>query len=380
MKGSCGLAALLCAFPLCAVASSVALPTPAPAQSVGSPVCSQPDHAATVTKVVQPIYPNSAAASGEGYTSVQVMITIDPSGKIVDSHIYRSSGNAAVDESAQQAALHSQYAPKVVDCTAVTGRYLFRADFAPSDQASGTIDLPQRTGASWDNPFCGASALAIPFNVATNSYAAVSDTYALYVWAHARANYAARVMLIGNGQAYAVDIPRIAYDAARDAESAYLVSLPKGFFVEWYFVDGVGVDDAAIGDCPSFVKPVVPVHDLGPGVPAVPAVSATFEHLNARYVEKLPALSCGAPYTSLEMKNAFSPLVGHFGDRPLSAEVEAFVDSNGFVVKTEIHHSSGVDGIDEAAIAAVEFSTFRPATFLCTPVVGAQLVTIDYAP
>jgi hypothetical protein len=49
-------------------------------------------------------------------------------------------------------------------------------------------------------------------------------------------------------------------------------------------------------------------------------------------------------------------------------------------VKTEIRRSSGVDGIDEAAISAVEFSKFQPATFLCTPVVSAQLVTIDYAP
>jgi TonB family protein len=53
--------------------------------------------------------------------------------------------------------------------------------------------------------------------------------------------------------------------------------------------------------------------------------------------------------------------------------VEAFVDSNGYVVNTEIRRSSGVDGIDEAAVSAVQFSTFRPATFLCTPVVSSQL-------
>ena len=36
-----------------------------------------------------------------------------------------------IDRSVAEAALHSKYSPKLVNCKAVAGTYLFRADFAP---------------------------------------------------------------------------------------------------------------------------------------------------------------------------------------------------------------------------------------------------------
>jgi TonB family protein len=242
------------------------------------------------------------------------------------------------------------------------------------------VAAPAPARAPWDNPFCDASASVIPFDSPRNAYSSGGDTYALYVWAHARSNYAARVTLVGDGQAYAVDIPRVAEDTAHDGESAYLVSFPKRFSAEWYFVDGVGIDGAAIADCPSFVKPVMPIDEIGPGVPAIPPRPASFGRVNARYVGPLPATPCGAVYTELKMTKSYQPIVGQFGGRRLSVDVEVFVDSDGNVVKTDIRRSSGVEGIDDAAIAAMQYSAFRPATFLCTPVVSSERVTIDYTP
>lgn len=60
-----------------------------------------------------------------------VTVTVGPNGKPTAAHIYRSSGYAAVDRAVVTAALKSTYSPKTVDCVAVTGTYLFRADFAP---------------------------------------------------------------------------------------------------------------------------------------------------------------------------------------------------------------------------------------------------------
>jgi TonB family protein len=63
--------------------------------------------------------------------SAEVTVTIGPDGKPTSARIFRSSGNADVDRAVLTAAEKSTYSPKYVDCKAVTGTYLFRADFKP---------------------------------------------------------------------------------------------------------------------------------------------------------------------------------------------------------------------------------------------------------
>ena len=175
--------------------------------------------------------------------TVQIAVTIDPSGKLVAEHVFKSSGNQAIDEAALQSASGSKYSPKLVDCQAVTADYLFRVDFDPNSSASGPAgsyatvpaDLPR--GSEWENPFCNGSAIAVPWDAAQNAAAngSSSKTVAVFFWANANSDYEARVTLIGNGAAYGVDIPRTAVTSSPDGELrryAYLVSLrPPSFSI-----------------------------------------------------------------------------------------------------------------------------------------------------
>jgi TonB family protein len=86
---------------------------------------------ATVTNPVQPDYPESAKDIGIGPVTVQVEVTVGPSGNLVSASIYKSANNMAIDQAALRAARESTYSPKLVDCNAVQGQYLFRADFQP---------------------------------------------------------------------------------------------------------------------------------------------------------------------------------------------------------------------------------------------------------
>jgi TonB family protein len=63
--------------------------------------------------------------------SVILAVTIAPNGSVTGLSLRKSSGNAQIDRSVLDAARHSKYSPKLVDCKAVAGSYLFRADFAP---------------------------------------------------------------------------------------------------------------------------------------------------------------------------------------------------------------------------------------------------------
>ena len=234
---------------------------------VAARACAEPNRDATITKVQQPDYPQSAKPLGLGPVSVQIEVTVDASGNLDRVRVYKSSGNQAIDDAALAAASRSKYSPRIVNCQAVTGYYLFRADFEPDSAASVpagsyasvAADLPR--GSEWENPFCNGSAVAVPWDEARNAaaYGPSSNTVAVFLWANANADYAARVTLIGNGAAYAVEIPRTPVPASTAGERlryAYLVSLPSPFSLSYYFVDGAGVDGAPIGDCPSFVKEV----------------------------------------------------------------------------------------------------------------------------
>lgn len=63
--------------------------------------------------------------------SAQAVVTIAPSGRVAATRLLHSSGNTAIDAAVLSAARHSTYRAKVVDCVAVQGSYVFRADFKP---------------------------------------------------------------------------------------------------------------------------------------------------------------------------------------------------------------------------------------------------------
>ncbi len=351
------------------VAALVAVP-------VAARACAEPNRDATITKVVQPEYPRSA--SGLGPVTVQIQVTVDASGNLEGARVYKSSGNKAIDDAALKAVTLTKYSPKIINCQAVRGDYLFRADFEPDSYAPAPADIPR--GSQWENPFCNGSAIVVPWDEARNvtAYGSTSKTVAVFLWANAGSDYAARVTLIGNGAAYTVEIPRTPVPAGAQGKSAryaYLVSLPSPTFLNYYFVDGAGVDGASVNDCPSFVKEVLAPAESDPSLIAAPP---SFTHLEAKLVQTIPPPSCGAVYKGPAFAKPFAPIGGFYGYQSRTAKIAAFIDSAGHAIRTEIWQSSGVPGIDDIALALVQGSTYEPAQFLCTPVVSIAIFPITY--
>ncbi|MGP6191416.1 MAG: energy transducer TonB [Vulcanimicrobiaceae bacterium] len=99
--------------------------TPAPTPK---PACANPHVDATVTRPVEPDYPDIARQQGATGT-VQVKVTLTASGSVAGASVYKSSGNVALDGAAVKAAQESSYAAEVDECQPTAGSYLFRADF-----------------------------------------------------------------------------------------------------------------------------------------------------------------------------------------------------------------------------------------------------------
>ena len=96
------------------------------------PLCSNPNEDAYVINPMSPIYPDSARDFGLGKVTVLVQVTLDAQGRLLDTKVYQSSNNAAIDQSALRAARQTTYAPRIANCVPVEGTYIFRADFEPN--------------------------------------------------------------------------------------------------------------------------------------------------------------------------------------------------------------------------------------------------------
>jgi len=97
--------------------------TPAPTPH---PACSNPNEPAHTVNVVAPEQPDDASVLP---ATAQVEVTLDAAGRVLDTSIYRSTNEMALDRAALLAARQSTYAPALVDCQPTGGQYLFRVDF-----------------------------------------------------------------------------------------------------------------------------------------------------------------------------------------------------------------------------------------------------------
>jgi protein TonB len=108
-----------------APAAATAAPTQTPSPK---PACEAPHVDATVVKVAEAEYPETARQSG-AVGSVDVEVSLTATGAVTGTSIYKSSGNAALDAAGVRAAQDSTYKPELLDCKPSPGTYLFHADF-----------------------------------------------------------------------------------------------------------------------------------------------------------------------------------------------------------------------------------------------------------
>jgi TonB family protein len=101
-------------------------PTPTPAPK---PQCAVPNAEANIKGEAADLeYPDIAREQGAVGTTL-VKVTLDANGNVTDTSVYKSAGNAALDQSAIKAAKATSYTPDIVDCVKTPGSYLFKANF-----------------------------------------------------------------------------------------------------------------------------------------------------------------------------------------------------------------------------------------------------------
>lgn len=107
--------------------------TTAPPAPVSTPAsCPNPNQEAHTVEQAQPDYPESAQELGLGPVTVVVIVTVGPSGNLVNATIGSDPAhNSAIEQEALRVARTTTYAPHLVDCKPVTSDYQYVIDFEP---------------------------------------------------------------------------------------------------------------------------------------------------------------------------------------------------------------------------------------------------------
>jgi protein TonB len=116
------------AAPVSTAPPATPAPTPVPPTPTPKPACPVPNADPVAVNAVQADYPDIARQQGAEGTA-QIQVTLDASGSVTKAVVYKSTGNASLDQAAIAAAKASKYTPEIVNCVKTGGNYLFRADF-----------------------------------------------------------------------------------------------------------------------------------------------------------------------------------------------------------------------------------------------------------
>ncbi len=241
-----------------------------------------------------------------------------------------------------------------------------------SAPAPAQTPAPSPTPAPWkfDNPFCEVRAGLVPVESAIPGTEYVVELYASH-----GTRVSAHVTLIGSEGAYDANVPSTNLSGALDDRrtDGIDIKMPESAPIHYFFVDTIAIDDEAPVTCPSYVQP----SGSGPSEDSIAGLGLT--NVTATFLQKLPDLPCGKAYVEPTSRKGFEPIVGHYGDKPRSVVMHVFIDSAGNALRASMTRSSGVEGLDDAAIAAAEYTKYNPAQFLCQPVVGEIDMEMEYS-
>ena len=259
-------------------------------------------------------------------------------------------------------------------------RFFLSLFAASSFAAVAAFAMPGPAAAS--NIFCAASVMAFPLDPATDRIAQEPSTarYAIDLGVRGKKSVSASVTFIAEKNAYIVNVPSTPLSATKKGTDRYtdalMVRFPHPTHVRYAYVDTVAVDGAAAITCPTVPGPTnVPKKWVGRKL-----FGTDSPRLDAALQQALPPLPCGAVYRQATIVRAGTFYGGAFGMKSRSAVVMVALDSRGKVAKVQLTRSSGMSQIDDNLIATAESTVFRPATFLCTPVVSQYVMVGNYNP
>lgn len=192
--------------------------------SVDAQTCAKPFQDATMVNPANLQYSEAAKTAGLGAGTVVVRVVVAPSGAVAAESIIESSGNPYLDRAAIVAARESTYSPKIVNCAATFGDFLYRVMFDPGSHGqpiSPASSIPtsskpsyqRRMASSKQNLLEWANALSEELNgpVTDRVRTSIGDHFGpmpytnIHSWRHALAHNGRLIETAGDGSYWVYD-------------------------------------------------------------------------------------------------------------------------------------------------------------------------------
>jgi len=187
----------------------------APPIPINTPIvqtCAQPNRDVSVITAASPP-PTEYAGEITAPTAVYVQVIVDADGSVQGARIYKSDGNAKLEQAAIEAARSSTFSPKIIDCNPARSSYLFRANFSPP-AASASV-MPS-SAAACPQPNQEAQVAAVPSPAPSHDQSVLKAHVEAVIEVVVGADGVLQKEMIYKSSGFA-GIDRAAYDAARRA-------------------------------------------------------------------------------------------------------------------------------------------------------------------
>lgn len=214
--------------------------------------------------------------------------------------------------------------------------------------SSGAVQYSEEFGAG----ICPVMLRHYYYHNGTNDYVAT-------LTAARTGEYSGSLTLFGETNAYEVTFERLHIGQ----RAPLTVRMPAHIRIDYASMDTAGLSGAPATSCPTYVV----VRGAADQEGALFAGSAARP---AQLRGKIPDLPCGKIWLEQTMEKRpelrmYAPVI-----KPTTAELHFFVDSDGHVFDPQIVRTSGDSGIDAAAVTSALTARFKPAQFLCAPVIS----------
>jgi hypothetical protein len=216
-----------------------------------------------------------------------------------------------------------------------------------------------------ENSFCQAVAQIAPIDDGSG--------YGVALLAPSGTTISAHVTLVTDTDAYDANVQNATLTGSpnnRESEPI-LVKTPVATKVKYFFVDSFAIAGGQRQTCPSYV------FEVRDGIADSPSGALI---VGATHLQTLATIRCGHAYEPPHINGDVHDIVGTYGSRPLSNVAHVYIDSKGQPIEVKLTKSSGVEGLDQFTLGAIEEHRFTPARFLCTPVVGQMTLQMNYMP
>jgi hypothetical protein len=226
---------------------------------------------------------------------------------------------------------------------------------------------------------CATTVIAAPWNTTTHTMATGDSgtSYVVALWATATSRFSGRVLLVTDSDVYSFPVKNATLRSTPDPHlrmvPPLLVRFNSSVVIRNVAAVVTDLDGKPNPDCYTYVS------DQTSSWEAFQHTRLTRFAISGDAVHERSLDGC-APYQEAKIATTENPQVDDYGSVKRFALLYVYLGADGHPIKSRVFQSSGIDGIDRAALHSADASTYTGAQIACQPLSSIYTFKYEYDP